>query len=212
MTQMVRRVLMIVVAWGLFASGSSTATAATTAQGDRETDGRRGEVYLAMSGDTWTGWAGASVHRGKFAPPGSRKRPLRMPRKVSLVQVMDGRGQVVATRPAPFSSGEVVLETLKRELGKAGYRVTVVRKLTGTARGIDVSFVAADLRQSSGLLADSGSCTLQVTLDSWQGGVKRESRRYSSTSSDRSAGSAAPFAEMVAAAAQQVAEQALSGM
>lgn len=213
MTKMMKRGLAVLVAWGLFGSGSTTATAAYTAPEQPKAGGKRGDIYLSMSGSDWTGWGGKSVHRGKFAPAGARKKPQRMPRKVSLVQVMNDRGQVVENVPAPFSSGEVVFETLKQELTEAGFRVTVVRELTGSVgRGIDVSFVASDLKQTSGLLALNGSCRLQVTLDIWQKGMKRQSQQYSASTSGYSVAAGVPFDEIVAAAAQQVAEQALAGM
>lgn len=175
---------------------------------------KRGEIYLVMSGNKWQGWQGKDRHRGKFFPPDAKRRGAEMPRKVSLVKVVNDTGRVVKSRPIPVSSADKVMETLKSRLARAGYQVKVVRRLPGSAeRGIDVSVVSADLRQKSGLLALEGSCALSVTLDRYHRGFKEDSQRYTSTASGTSTGVRQPlFPGLMDRAAREVADQAVSGL
>lgn len=195
---------------GVIGFGSSPVGAGGSEVGSARRAPEQGDIYLAKSGDVWSGWHGNSRHRGKKLPAGVQRKTLAMPRMITMVKVVNDRGQVVGKRPLPIAAGDLVMQTLKREFTRAGYRVKVVPKLPAqAARGIDLSFVSADLRQSSGLFAQQGSLELRVTLDRWRGGVKQQSLQLTSSASGSGAGDQeVPFPELASRAAQEVADQA----
>jgi len=212
MTRMfVKGVLLVLVAVAF--AGCASAARGDGPQATPKKVANRGEVYLTMSGNNLTGWPppGKSRHRGKYIaapPPG---HGVAMPRRISLVKMENDRGRVVRNHPVPISSGEVVIETLQRELARAGFRVKVVRRLPKQAElGVDVTTVSADLRQRSRLLGLTGSCDLRVGLELWQGGVKRHSHQYASVASGSSADDRDLLVRiLMSRAAQDVTEQAL---
>lgn len=185
------------------------AESAKTPQQKRAVKGAgKGELlYVTLSGNHWSGWAKNSPHRGKFLP--DNKAPL-MPRKISMVKVVNDKGIVSGRHVLPVYSGDLVVAGLMKKLGEAGYTVQVVRKLPAKGLGLDVSLISAQLEQSSWLFGWKGRCEMRVRLEMRQNGQSLESHVYAATGTGSSWNGQQLLSGLMAKAACDITSKAMA--
>lgn len=146
-------------------------------------------VFLTLSGNHWDEWSRMknSRHRGKYSPENTPRKRLAIPQKISIVRVVNDKGLSTGKYVMPVYAGDLIIDSLKRQLSEAGYTVKVVPKLPANAqKGFVISLVSTQMLQTPGLLSLEGSCDLRIRLDRWRKGIKVGSREYASTISGSS--------------------------
>lgn len=153
--------------------------------------GRRGELFLSLNGNQWyepKEIVTQSSYMRKYSP--ITFRPMRIKatqQEITLAKVKSETGRTIGKHVMPVYSGDILIDSLNRELTAAGYTVKMVRKLPkDVGSGIDVSGISADLEQTTGLLTFEGTCYLQIKIDILHNGIKLSTHDYFSKISDYS--------------------------
>lgn len=157
--------------------------ARTTAVGPAE---NRGVIYLSMSGGQWHPPGEVTNSRGLRSPFGASSvgKKVEGPQKFTIISLKDDNGRIVGRRVIPVFYGEILMHAIEQQLDALGYTVKVAPKVPADGDGVDISRVAADLEQSSGLLALEGKCALQATVEVWRNGNKISGRSFQSEIAD----------------------------
>jgi hypothetical protein len=150
--------------------------------------GSRGEVLIALNGSSWVVPEERKYSRyaPKFAPMTVRPVKKRaVSKKITLVKVMDDNGMAIGNRILPVYSGDILVDSLIRELTGEGYTAKLVRKLPDNVdRGIDVSIISSNYEQYSRFVALEMTGRMRVRIDVRKKGKSVGTGEYLSELSD----------------------------
>lgn len=97
----------------------------------------------------------------------------------------DSDGRVTGDILSVNSSGDMVLDALKRELTVAGYSVELGSSFPpGISKGLDLKTMQIELEETAGISKAEVTCTVKVSMDVWKNGVRVKKLSYESKVSD----------------------------
>lgn len=171
--------------------------------------GGSGVIFLTMNSSQWN--VPRKTIRSRYMPRFVPERVMPKPKKlapqgITYVEVKNDTGLTIGKIVMPVYSGDLIIDSIKKELTSAGYTVRLLQNFPkDVEKGVDITWISTELEQNSWLLFLEGTCHLNIKVDVWRNGSKVDSHDYSSNVSDYSfSDQHLPLAEQLLMKATQI--------